>query len=297
MASPLRSRKRTGHAGAVVTGAASGIGRAFATELARRGGRIVCADVDEAGLKETVGLVEKAGGDATAVLCDVGDLADVQRLHDTALDWLERTPALVINNAGIGAGGHLVGDAPITEWRRTLDVNLWGVIHGCHVFAPGLRAAGHGGIINVASAAGFTAAPRMAAYNVSKAGVVSLSETLAAEFSGTGVAVTVLCPTFVRTNIFGGELIDPGAAGMAKRIASFAGFSPERVVRTTLDAHDRGRLYVVPQPDAQLLWRTKRLLPAPYTAGAGLLGRFMPGPEALPAHPTRSTTASQEDAR
>jgi short-subunit dehydrogenase len=94
--------------------------------------------------------------------------------------------------------------------------------------------------------------------------------------SGTGVTVTVLCPTFVRTGIFDGELIAPSAAAAARRFAAFAGFSPARVARTTLDAHDRGRLYVVPQPDAQVLWRTKRLLPAPYTRVAGLLGRFAP---------------------
>lgn len=271
-------QRRTTEADAVVTGAGSGIGRAFATELAKRGGRVVCADIDEIGLKETVTAIESAGGEALAVICDVSDVAQVQSLHDTSLDWLTHAPRLVINNAGIGAGGRIVGDAPLADWQRTLGINLWGVIHGCHVFVPTLRAAGRGGLINVASAAGFTAAPRMAAYNVSKAGVVSLSETLAAELAGSGIAVTVLCPTFVKTNIFDGELIEPGAAGVARRIARIAGFSADRVARTTLDAHDKGRLYVVPQLDAQLLWRTKRLLPAPYTRAAGLLGRFAPDP-------------------
>ena len=271
--------RRTKNADAVVTGAGSGIGRSFATEIARRGGRVVCADLDESTAKETVTTIEAAGGEAIAVACDVSDLAQVEALRDTAVDWLDRPPSLVVNNAGIGAGGKLVGEAALADWQRTLGVNLWGVIHGCHVFAPLLRERGHGGIVNVASAAGFTAAPRMAAYNVSKAGVVSLSETLAAELAGTGIAVTVLCPTFVKTNIFDGELIEPGAAGMARRIARVAGFSSDRVARTTLDAHDKGRLYVVPQLDAQLLWRTKRLLPAPYTRAAGLLGRFVPEEE------------------
>ncbi|WGX96429.1 SDR family oxidoreductase [Nocardioides sp. L-11A] len=271
--------RRTRDADAVVTGAGSGIGRAFARELARRGGRVICADLDETHAKETVAAIAAAGGEALPVACDVAEIAQVQRLHDTALDWLGRAPRLVVNNAGIGAGGRTVGDAPLADWQRTLGVNLWGVIHGCHVFVPTLRAAGRGGVINVASAAGFTAAPRMGAYNVSKAGVVSLSETLAAELAGTGIAVTVLCPTFVRTNIFDGDLIDPAAAGLARRIAKLVGFSAERVARTTLDAHDKGRLYVVPQLDAQLLWRTKRLLPAPYTRVAGLLGRFAPDEE------------------
>lgn len=271
--------RRTRHAAAVVTGAGSGIGRAFARELARRGGRVVCADIDETGLKQTVELINTGGGEgqAYAVGCDVSDLGQVQSLHDAALDRLDGPPTLVVNNAGIGAGGRLVGEADFADWQRTLGVNLWGVIHGCHVFVPTLREAGaRGGVINVASAAGFTAAPRMGAYNVSKAGVVSLSETLAAELAGTGIAVTVLCPTFVKTNIFDSALIDAGAARLARRIAGIAGFSAERVARTTLDAHDRGRLYVVPQLDAQLLWHAKRLLPTPYARAAGLLGRLLP---------------------
>jgi NAD(P)-dependent dehydrogenase (short-subunit alcohol dehydrogenase family) len=271
--------KRTEDTHAVVTGAGSGIGRAFARELARRGGRVVCADLDEAAAQETVVLIERAGGEATAVACDVADEEAVRRLADAATEWLGRTPDLVVNNAGIGAGGRVVGDAPLADWQRTLGVNLWGVIHGCHSFVPMLRERGKGGVINVASAAGFTAAPRMAAYNVSKAGVVSLSETLAAELAGTGVAVTVLCPTFVRTNIFAGELIDAEAARLARRIAGLAGFSPERVARLTLDAHDKGRLYALPQLDAKALWRLKRLAPAPYARVAGLVGRFAPEPD------------------
>lgn len=270
--------RRTTRARAVVTGAGSGIGRAFALELAKRGGQVVCADLDETTAKETVVLVEQSGGEALAVACDVAVESQVRDLADTAGDWLGRTPDLVINNAGIGAGGLPVGESSLSDWERTLGVNLWGVIHGCHVFVPLLRERGSGGVINVASAAGFTAAPRMAAYNVSKAGVVSLSETLAAELAGTGVAVTVLCPTFVRTNIYGGDLIDPAAAEFARRLAGVASFSPERVARMTLDAHDRGRLYVLPQPDAKALWRLKRLAPAPYARVAGLMGRFVPDP-------------------
>ncbi|WP_232676621.1 SDR family oxidoreductase [Nocardioides sp. R-C-SC26] len=273
------ARRRTDRARAVVTGAGSGIGRAPAVELGRRGGHVVCADLDDVSAKETVGLVERSGGRAISVPTDVADLDDVTHLAARATEWFEEPPTLVCNNAGIGAGGRRVGDTSIESWQRTIDVNLWGVIHGCHVFAPLLRDAGRGGVINVASAAGFSAAPLMAAYNVSKAGVMSLSETLAAEFSGTSLAVTVLCPTFVRTNIFDGELIEDSAQRMARRVAGIASFSAERVARTTLDAHDKGRLYVVPQPDAQLIWRTKRLLPAPYTRVAGLLGRVAPTEE------------------
>ena len=272
-------RRRSRNAAAVVTGAGSGIGRAFALELARRGGRVVCADIDEVAAKDTVLLVEAAGGQGLAVTCDVGNEGDVLALAAAAEDWLGDAPTLVINNAGIGVGGRVIGDSSLDDWRETLEVNLWGVIHGCHVFVPRLREHGHGGVINVASAAGFTAAPRMAAYNVSKAGVVSLSETLAAELAGSGVAVTVLCPTFVKTNIVANGRIDPAAARFAALAMKTTGFSADRVARQTLDAHDRGQLYVVPQLDAQLLWRTKRLLPVPYTRMAGLVGRFAPTPD------------------
>ncbi|PWN01006.1 short-chain dehydrogenase [Nocardioides silvaticus] len=274
--------RRTRDTHAVVTGAGSGIGRAFALELARRGGKVVCADLDESTAKETVLLIEQTGGEAIAVACDVADEQQVRDLAVAAQDWFQKAPDLVINNAGIGAGGLPVGESSLDDWQRTLGVNLWGVIHGCHVFVPLLREAGRGGVINVASAASFTAAPFMAAYNVSKAGVVSLSETLSAELADTGVAVTVLCPTFVRTNIYDGELINPAAAQLARRLAGVASSSPERVARMTLDAHDKRRLYVLPQPDAKALWRLKRLAPAPYAWAAGLVGRFAPEPVETP---------------
>lgn len=261
---------------AVVTGAGSGIGRAFAVELAKRGGRVVCSDIDETTAKETADLVHQAGGTAIATRCDVGSSEDVALLRDHSVDWFGDQPTLLVNNAGIGAGGHTVGHASLEEWERTLRINLWGVIHGCHHFLPGMRESGRGGVINVASAAGFVAGPRMAAYNVSKAGVMSLSETLAAELSGSGIRVTVLCPTFVKTNIFGGDLIEPSASGAASRIAAAVGMSPQKVARMALDGHDRGRLYVLPQVDARALWMSKRLTPTTHARIGGLLARVGP---------------------
>ncbi|MBO2451803.1 SDR family NAD(P)-dependent oxidoreductase [Actinomadura barringtoniae] len=253
---------------AVVTGAGSGIGRAFALEIARRGGRVVCADIGLAGAKETVQVIEECGGAALAVECDVSVEAQVVALAERAEEWLGGAVGLVVNNAGIGAGGQVVGETPLEDWRRTLGVNLWGVVHGCHVFAP--RLGEGGGIINVASAASFAAAPRMAPYNVSKAGVLALSETLAAE----GVRVTVLCPTFVKTNIVAAGLIDERTARLGERVMKWTGFSPGRVARIALDAHEKGRLYVLPQLDARVLWRLKRAAPVAYTRALGLIARI-----------------------
>ena len=197
---PRRSR----NADAVVTGAGSGIGAAFALELAARGGRVVCSDIDDAAAQTTATAITDAGGQATATRCDVSRIEEVEALADAAADWFGTAPTLIVNNAGVGAGGTPIGEVSLADWQRVLGVNLWGPIHGCHVFTPILREAGADrprGIINVASAAAFGAAPGMAAYNVSKAGTLSLSETLAAELSGTGINVTALCPTFVKTNI------------------------------------------------------------------------------------------------
>src|SRR6478752_4316359 len=213
------SKKRSRDAAAVITGAGSGIGAAFATELARRGGRVVCSDIDEKAARATADAILGDGGDALAVRCDVTRIDDMHCLAADAQEWFDGPPTLVVNNAGVGAGGTPIGEASLDDWNWVLSINLWGPIHGCHVFAPILREAGQpAGIINVAAAAAFGAAPGMAAYNVSKAGVLSLSETLAAELSGTGVNVTVLCPTFVKTNIVESGRISDKSTQMASRL-------------------------------------------------------------------------------
>ncbi|MFI1915324.1 SDR family NAD(P)-dependent oxidoreductase [Nocardia sp. NPDC020380] len=273
---PFGGTRRTQHADAVVTGAGSGIGRAFAIELGRRGGRVICSDIDAGRARETVELVTATGGKAFDAVCDVSSLDQVTALADAAEQWFGKTADIVVNNAGIGRGGALIGDTPLSEWHQVLDINLWGVIHGCHVFAPRLRAAGHGSIVNTASAAAFGSAPRMAAYNVSKAGVLALSETLSAELAGTGVTVTALCPTGVKTNILEGvSLGDPGIEKWGDRLIRWTGRPPAGIARATLDAVDRGQLYVVPQLEAKLIWQSKRLLPEPYTRAAGLLERLV----------------------
>lgn len=270
----MAQQKISVQASAVVTGAGSGIGRAFAQELAARGGRVICADINLATAEETVDLIAAKGGQAHALRCDVSQLADVEALAEQAEAWLRGPVDLVINNAGVGAGGQLVGDMPIADWQWALGINLRGVIHGCHVFSPRLRALGRGGIINVCSTASFAAAPRMGAYNVSKAAALALSETLSAEMAGTGIAVTALCPTFVKTNIARDGRISEGSSRLVAKIMDLVGFAPERVAKTTLDALDKNQLYVLPQFDARMIWRSKRLAPALYARGAGLINRY-----------------------
>jgi len=273
----FRGERRSEKAKAVVTGAGSGIGRSFALELARRGGEIICADISMERAQETVALIDQLPtGKGHAVQCDVADRTAIELLAKQAQEIFGGAPTLVINNAGVGIGGKPVGDIGFEDWDWALGINLWGVVYGCEVFTPLLREAGRGGIINVASAAGFAAAPSMAAYNVSKAGVMSLSETLAAELDGTDAAVTVLCPTFVKTNVFTDGRITPGSMSLSQQLARWTGLSADNVAARTLDAHDGGRLYVVPQLDATVIWHLKRHFPALYVRGAGLLGRVLP---------------------
>ncbi len=240
---------------AVVTGAGSGLGRAFCLELARRGARLVCADIDEAAAAKTAAEV---GG--TAVRCDVARVEEVEALAAAAERALGGVD-LVINNAGVAVGG-LVGEVPLDDWRWIMGVNLWGVIYGCHVFAPRLRKQGRGHILNVASAAGLLAPPGMAPYNVTKAAVVALSETLRAELRDAGVGVTVLCPTFFRTNIAqSSRAIDGKQRALVEKLMSRSKIQADDVARLALDAARRNELYALPHADGRWMWRLKRWAP------------------------------------
>lgn len=261
-------------ASAVVTGAGSGIGRAFALELGKRGGRVVCSDIDLDSAEVTAADIRSSGGGAMATRCDVTRLADVEALADAAEEWFGGPADLIINNAGVGAGGHQIGDMSIDDWRWVIDINMWGVIHGCHVFVPRLKAAGRGGILNVGSTASFAAAPSMGAYNASKAAVLAVTETLAAELASTSIHVTALCPTFVQTNIMKAGRISESSSKLADNLMRWTAVPPERVVKSALSGLDRGQLYVLPQFDARMVWRMKRLLPAGYARGAGLINRL-----------------------
>lgn len=259
------------NASAVVTGAGSGIGRAFALEIAARGGRVVCSDINVTAARATAKTIGKK--QAIAVATDVRDIAAMTALADKAEDWFGAAPSLVINNAGVGASGN-IGEMSMDTWKWVLDINLWGVIHGCHVFVPRLQAAGQGAILNVASAAAFGATPAMGAYNVSKAGVLSISETLAAELSGSGVRVGVLMPTFVKTNIITNSRSSGSLTEVASKMMARVGVTPEFAVQYTLDALDRDEIHILPQRDARFMWLAKRYIPTAMTRMNGRVRRY-----------------------
>ncbi|EXH11938.1 short chain dehydrogenase family protein [Acinetobacter sp. 1245593] len=225
---------------AVVTGAGSGIGRSFAVELAKRGGNVVCADINLEAAKETVKLIEQLGQKAFAVQCDVGQAEQVQALADQAEQLLDHPVTLIINNAGVGLGGKF-DEMSLEDWKWCMHVNLWGVIHGCHAFVPKLKKLGYGAIINVASAASYTAAPEMSVYNVTKAGVLALSETLSAELRKFNIKVNVLCPTLVPTNIIKNGRIPGRYSKLADHaLMNYAMTTSDAVAALTLNRLDQG---------------------------------------------------------
>ncbi|MFO0741128.1 MAG: SDR family oxidoreductase [Labilithrix sp.] len=193
----------------VITGAASGFGRAFAEELARRGANLVLSDLDKAKLQETCDAIEKNGGKARGVVLDVRKKKETVDLIENAFK-LENRLDYVFANAGIGVFGevHLLEDE---EWDRVVDVNVWGVIHTVRPAYKLMVKQGFGHIVSTASLAGLVEAPFLAPYALSKHAVVGMTKTMRVEGASKGVRVSALCPGAVRTPIltggtFGGSI-------------------------------------------------------------------------------------------
>jgi NAD(P)-dependent dehydrogenase (short-subunit alcohol dehydrogenase family) len=247
----------------VITGAASGIGRALALEFAKERCTILLADINEAGLNQTSELVRQAGGVGEAFRCDVSRLDDVMRMADHCFDTWGKVDIL-INNAGVASIG-LMGDIPIADWQWIVSINFWGVVHGCHAFVPRMKKQGGGHIVNVASAAGIISTAEMSPYNATKAANISISETLKSELAPYNIGVTVLCPTFIKTNLMDTLRFTEDF----QRQCSVTGINntrvtPEKVAGLIIDAVKKNKLYVLPQAAAKISWIFKRISPSAY---------------------------------
>jgi NAD(P)-dependent dehydrogenase (short-subunit alcohol dehydrogenase family) len=246
---------------AVVTGAGSGLGRALALDLAKRGASLLISDIDAASAEQTAELVREHHARTETFGCDVTDRDAVFALVDEAVERLGGID-LLANNAGVAVGGPF-DEISIEDWRWAVDINLWGVIYGCQAAVPKMRTQGRGYILNVASAAGLLAPPSMSAYNVTKAGVVSLSETLYAEYKAEGIRVSVLCPTFFRTNIIEasrGATTEKDDAQIIRWMER-SKVQAQDVAKAAIDSVRDGNLYVQPMRDGRLAWRLKRMAP------------------------------------
>ena len=248
-----------GHA--IVTGAASGLGREIAAALLRDGWRVACVDLPESFAGAAAWDHEPHAGQLLATGFDVRDAAGWRALHERLRDeW----PGLdlLVNNAGVGATGE-VGTLPEAQWRRVLDTNLLGTALGCETFLPWLREhPRRSHVVNVASIAAILAPPSMAAYAASKAGVVALSEAIAAECPRGRPGVTVVCPGFFRSGLLGTwHFTSAVERREARRRMDAALWDSRRVAGRVLRAVHRNRRYVVVGLQARWLWRLKRLAP------------------------------------
>lgn len=244
---------------AVVTGAGSGIGRAIAAKLGRAGAQVHVADVDGQRADTVVSEITAAGGHAWAHVIDVTDPDAVEALAD-GLFQPGGGVDLLFNNAGVGHAGE-VADTPLEDWRRIVEVNVMGVIHGVHSFVPRLLAQGRPAhIVNTASMAGLVAPTGIGSYAVAKYGVVALTEVLAAELfeEGSKVGASVLCPGTVHTNIKNSsrnrpaELPDAGLKDIDIELDDnprHRWIDPVQAGAVVVGAIKRGDLYALTHPD------------------------------------------------
>ena len=245
---------------AVITGGASGIGRAVADKAAAEGMRIVLGDIEAGPLKLAVDDMPSTGAEVLGVVTDVSDRASVEALRDAALERFGAVH-LVHNNAGIGLGGP-IWEVTEEDWRWILGVNLWGVIHGVATFTPLLLEQGEGHIVNTASIAGLIVAPFLGPYNATKQAVVAISETLFKDLQTVAapVGVSVLCPGFVQTRIAESERNRPewapdrdveGAEELRGVVQDMVdgGIAPTTVADRVIDAVRTNTFYILTHPE------------------------------------------------
>ncbi|MEW2065848.1 SDR family oxidoreductase [Streptomyces sp. NPDC007346] len=264
-----RYAERFGGRLVLVTGAASGIGRATAFAFAEAGARVVAVDRDAEGVARTAELARLIGAPAAwGEAVDVGDEAAMEKLAEKVATECGIVDVLV-NNAGIGLSGPFL-ETTSEEWKSVLDVNLWGVIHGCRIFGKQMADRGQGGhIVNTASAAAYQPSRALPAYSTSKAAVLMLSECLRAELAEKSIGVSAICPGIVNTNITATARFAGADAAEEQRLRKRAtqlygrrNYPPEKVADAILDAVVRNRAVVPVTPEAR---------------GARLLSRLSPG--------------------
>lgn len=253
---------------AAVTGAGSGIGRALAIDLAKRGCHLALSDIDEAGLAETVAACEGRGVKVTSKLVDVADRDAVEAWARDVVGE-HGTVNLVFNNAGVALGASIEAMAyEDLEWL--MNINFWGVVHGTKAFLPHLKASGDGHVVNVSSVFGLFSVPSQSAYNAAKFAVRGFTDALRMELEieGAPVSCTTIHPGGIRTNIANSARMDESAAAfgdggtseeMAAEFNKLLRTSPEKAARQILKAVERNRRRALIGPDAKVLDLVSRL--------------------------------------
>lgn len=249
----------------LVTGAGSGIGRASALAFARQGARLWLADIDEDGNRQTAQQVRELGGLARVLDCNVADAQSVGAAAAKVHAEIEALDVLM-NNAGIASAGRFL-DTRLETWRRVLDVNLMGVVHGCHAFLPAMVARGAGGyVVNMASAAAFIAVPDMPIYGASKFAVLGFTEALREDMAPHGIGVSAICPGIINTPIVAHSIMEGamGAGATQQKVQAFyqqRNYTADQVAAKVLSAVRHGVAVQPVSPEAWGMYYAKRLVP------------------------------------
>ena len=247
----------------LVTGGASGLGKAIVEQFAELGWKVAVVDINIQGAQEVAADANNKGAEAIALYCDIGKDEDFVTIASTIKDQWGGLD-IIVNNAGIATTG-MMADCTPEQWNRAINLNLNSVFRGCHYWLPLLPQNGPGHVVNTASFAGIAQAPAMMSYNVSKAGVIALSETLRAELGCLNIGVSVLCPAFFKTNLLDSlSPTDAGVKPLVKKWMENSKISAEDVARDVIDGIENNKLMVISHDYARKTYRLKRFFPKYY---------------------------------
>ena len=244
---------------AFITGAGSGLGRELALKLAAENWNIGITDINENAIAESKKMIEEKGGKAWTFVFDVSQKEAYQKAFE---EFTTTTGGIdvIINNAGVGDGG-LFGEYSLKSWDWITGINQMAVVYGSHFAIPFMKAQGSGHIINIASAAGYANMPNMSMYNVTKAAVISLSESLYPEITPFGIGISVVMPTFFRSNIMQHAQGSEESTTIGKILAEKASIPPSVVAEKILVQAGASKFHIFHPFQAYLAWYFKRLFP------------------------------------
>ncbi len=244
-----------------ITGGASGLGKAIAVKYASEGYNVCIADINEKRGHGTIKELEQLTADAFYLSCDITEIAALEAAKNTLVERWGGVD-IVVNNAGVGGTAGAIEDISLDDWEWVLDINLMGVVRGSKVFTPLFKQQKSGHFINIASVAGLINPPRMSNYNVSKAAVISLSETLRLELAPFQIGVSVACPAFFMTNLTESikSTVD-GVTEQVEKIMQRSRINADDIANDVYTAVEENNFWILSHKTERRLWLLKRYLP------------------------------------
>lgn len=244
---------------AFITGAGSGLGKALCHELAADGWTIGISDINDVSLAETQKEIQNLGGKAFSYHLDVSNRDEYSQIAQKFLNAVGGIDVLV-NNAGVGDGGNFE-EYSLDNWEWMVRINQLSVVYGCHLFIPTFKKQRSGHIINIASLAAISCAPQMGAYNMTKAAVVAISETLYGELMDFNIQVSCVQPSYFKTNIASAVRGGDNIKKVTKYLVERSGIEPPAIAQEIIHRAGKGELYLILPANARKLWWYKRLFP------------------------------------